>query len=191
MTEENWIALRCHPSTRTGTVQAIWVRARRSASAEIRISFRVDGDISCIRIPAPALPRINTRLWQHTVCEAFIAMDGQPSYHELNFAPSGEWAVYHFASYRNGGPLADETVRPQIAVRSDNIRFELDAVASLPRLSAAYARAPLRIGLAAVIEAGDGISYWALRHPASKPDFHLAGGFALLLEPPGPVDSPC
>ena len=40
--------------------------------------------------------------------------------------------------------------------------------------------------LSAVIEASDGLSYWALRHPADKPDFHDADGFALLLEPPGP-----
>ena len=38
--------------------------------------------------------------------------------------------------------------------------------------------------LLAVIEAIDGFSYWALRHPADKPDFHNTEGFALLLDPP-------
>ena len=39
---------------------------------------------------------------------------------------------------------------------------------------------PLRLGLAAVIEASDGTrSYWALRHPAGQPDFHHADAFAL------------
>jgi hypothetical protein len=31
-----------------------------------------------------------------------------------------------------------------------------------------------------VIEEGDGVlSYWALRHPAARPDFHHPEGFAL------------
>jgi hypothetical protein len=34
-----------------------------------------------------------------------------------------------------------------------------------------------------VIESADGsISYWALRHPAGRPDFHHLDGFALLLD---------
>jgi hypothetical protein len=35
-----------------------------------------------------------------------------------------------------------------------------------------------------VIEASGGLSYWALRHRADKPDFHDPDSFALLLEPP-------
>ena len=76
-------------------------------------------------------------------------------------------------------------MRPHIAVRSTGSRLELDALVRLDGLSAIHPRAPLRIGLSAVIEASDGLSYWALRHPADKPDFHDADGFALLLEPPG------
>jgi hypothetical protein len=77
-------------------------------------------------------------------------------------------------------------MRPHIAVRSTGSRLELDVLVRLDVLSAIHPRAPLRIGLSAVIEAFDGFSYWALRHPADKPDFHAADGFALLLEPPSP-----
>jgi hypothetical protein len=39
-----------------------------------------------------------------------------------------------------------------------------------------------QIGLTAVIETATGEkSYWALHHPAEKPDFHHRGGFALSL----------
>ena len=134
---------------------------------------------------SPDVPSIATQLWRHTCLEAFIAVEGQPAYHEFNFAPSGEWTVYAFSGYRNGGPLANEMMRPHIAVRSTGSRLELDTVVRLDRLSAVHQRAPLRIGLSAVIEASDGLSYWALRHPAGKPDFHDPDGFALLLEPPG------
>lgn len=186
MTGEHWIDLRCHPSTRPEAVRAIQVLVRRSASAELLMTFRLDGDIPRIRVSSPGESRIGTELWRHTCFEVFIAVGGQPAYHEFNFAPSGEWAVYAFCGYRNGRPLSNEMMRPHIAVRSTGGRLELDALVQLDLLSALHARAPLRIGLSAVIEASDGFSYWALRHPVDKPDFHDANGFALLLEPPGP-----
>jgi hypothetical protein len=185
MTVEHCIDLRCHSSTRPEAVRAIQVLVRRSASAELQMTFRLDGDIHRIWVSPPGVTRIATQLWRHTCFEAFIAVEGQPAYHEFNFAPSGEWAVYAFCGYRNGGPLANEMVRPQIAVRSTGSRLELDTLVRLDGLSAIHPRASLRIGLSAVIEASDGLSYWALRHPADKPDFHDADGFALLLEPPG------
>lgn len=111
-------------------------------------------------------------------------MAGQAAYHEFNFAPSGEWCVYALRGYRDGDPLADEMMRPDIAVRSAGDWLELEALVRLDRLSAVHPRASLRVGLSAVIEASDGLSYWALRHPADKPDFHHADGFALLLDPP-------
>jgi len=184
MTVGHWIDLRCHPSTRSEAVRAIQVLVRRAASAELRMTFRLDGDIPRIRVPSPGVPRIGIQLWRHTCFEAFIALEGQPAYHEFNFAPSGEWTVYAFCSYRNGGPLADETMSPQIAARSTGSRLELDALVRLDHLSVVHPRAPLRVGLSAVIEASDGFSYWAVRHPADKPDFHQADGFVLRLEPP-------
>ena len=185
MTVENWIDLERHPSTHAQTVRTIQVLVRRSASAELQMTFRVDGDIPRIRVPPPGVPRFATQLWQHTCFEAFIAVEGQPAYHEFNFAPSGQWAVYAFSGYRNGGPLTNEKLRPQITVRSIDSRLELDALIQLDFLSAIRRRASLRVGLSAIIEAHDGLSYWALRHPGNKPDFHDADGFALLLEGPG------
>lgn len=153
------------------------------------MAFLVDGDISRLRIPAPVVaPRVGAQLWQHTCFEAFIAAEGLPGYHEFNFAPSGEWAVYAFRTYRIGGPVADEEMRPRIDVHSTSSRFELDVlVRRLDRMSPGYAHGRLRIGLSAVLEGSDGLSYWALHHPADKPDFHHPDGLALLLEAPGPV----
>jgi hypothetical protein len=189
MTVEHWIDLRCHPSTRPETVRALQVRVRRSASDELhdelQLTFRLDGDISRIQIAAPGVPRFATQLWHHTCFETFIAVEGQPSYHEFNFAPSGDWAIFAFCGYRDGGPVTNEMMRPHIAVRSTDSRLELDTLVRLNELSGIHPRASLRIGLSAIIEASDGLSYWALRHPAAKPDFHDADGFALLLEPPG------
>jgi hypothetical protein len=189
MTVERWIDLTCHPSSRPQTVRSVGVLVRRSESAELKLTFRLEGDMSRIRIPSPGVSRIATQLWRHTCFEAFIAMKAQPAYHEFNFAPSGEWAVFAFRGYRDGGPLANdanEPMRPRIAVRSAAARLELDATVPLELLSAIHPLAALRIGLSAIVEASDGLSYWALRHRADKPDSHDAGGFALLLDPPDP-----
>lgn len=184
MTVEQWIDLRCHPSTRTEMVRAVRVLVRRSPTAELQMTFRLDGDIRRIQVPSPSVPRIGAELWRRTCFEAFVAMEGIPAYHEFNFAPSGEWCIYALSGYRNGGPLTDETMRPHIAKRSTSTRLELDAIVRLDSLSSVHPRAVLRVGLSAVIEASDGLSYWALQHPADKPDFHNADGFALVLEPP-------
>ena len=186
MTVEQWIELKCHPSTPTKSVRAIQVRVRRAADAEIQLTFRLDGDISRIIVPPPVVPRIGTELWRHTCFEAFIKVEGQTAYHEFNFAPSGEWCIYALSGYRKGAPVADETMRPRITLRSTGSRLELDALIRLDTLSSVHSRTSLRVGLSAVIEASGGFSYWALRHLADKPDFHDADGFTLLLEPPGP-----
>jgi hypothetical protein len=185
ITVKDWVDLRCHPSARPEAVRAIQVLVGRSAGAELRMTFRIDGDISRLSVPSLGVPRIGAQLWRHTCFEAFIAVEGQSAYHEFNFAPSTEWAVYAFTGYRNGGPLADEMTRPQIAVRSTARRLELDALVRLDRMSPIHSQACLRVGLSTVIEASDGFSYWALRHPMDKPDFHNADGFVLRLEPPG------
>lgn len=184
MTVEHSIHLKCHPSTSPSAVRSIGVLVRRPADAELRIIFRLDGDMRRIRVPPPGAPCIAAQLWRHTCFEAFIAMEGAPAYHEFNFAPSGEWAAYAFSSYRNGGPLANKEMRPHIEVRSSRSSLELESLVRLDSLSAAHPRARLRVGLSAVIEDIDCLSYWALRHPVAKPDFHDAEGFVLVIEPP-------
>jgi len=186
MTAEHWNSLSCHPSTRAPSVRTIQVLVRRSPGAELQLTFRLEGEIAQIRLSSPSASGADKQLWRHTCFEAFIAVGRQPAYHEFNFAPSGEWTVYAFSSYRNGGPLASEIFRPDITVRSTGSRLELDAAVRLDRLSAIHPGASLRVGLAAVIEASDGFSYWALHHPGLKPDFHNADGFALQLDPPRP-----
>jgi hypothetical protein len=101
----------------------------------------------------------------------------------MNFAPSGAWAAFAFRGYRDGGPLSDLALAPVIAVRCEGGRLLLDARVPLARLSPAYRAARLRVALTAVVEAADGErSFWALRHPAGRPDFHHRDGFALVLE---------
>jgi len=149
------------------------------------VTFSLDGTLERLRIPAPRPARIAPALWEHTCFEAFVAMADAPAYHEFNWAPSGEWAAHAFRAYRDGRPLEDEALAPSIAVRYPEGRLELDAMLRLDHLSPAHSDAALRLALAAVVEETDGrLSYWALRHPSGRPDFHHADGFALRLERP-------
>jgi hypothetical protein len=187
---EHSVALTSHPSAPSPAVRGIEVEVRRSATA-LALAFRLSGDLTRIRVPPSVEPRIGADLWRHTCFEAFVAIDGLAGYHELNCSPSGEWTVYSFRGYRDGGPLPDRSLAPEIALRTAVGRLELDALVSLTRLSPDYSSAPLVLGLAAVVEENDGtLSYWALRHPAGRPDFHHADGFALRLESPGPSATP-
>lgn len=119
-------------------------------------------------------------LWRHTCFEAFIRPAGADAYFEFNLAPSGQWAAYRFSGYREGmAPL--EIPAPRIAWRNTDQGNELTAevdLSSVPELAGAVWDA----ALTAVIEGTDGrTGYWALAHPAGKPDFHDRTGFALSL----------
>ena len=159
----------------------------RSRDGTLRVAFRLQGAISHLRLPAPGPARIGSRLWEHSCFELFIAREGDPSYHELNVSPSREWALYAFRAHREPAvPSARAEVEAlEISERRSEERFEIEASLGLFSLSATYGGARLRIGLSAVLETTDGrLSYWALRHPRDRPDFHHPDAFALLLEPP-------
>jgi hypothetical protein len=183
------VTLICHPQTRTHIVRGITVNVRRSADGALAIAYDLDADLDRLRIPPVRPSRLVHGLWEHTCFEAFIAVDKTPAYHELNCAPSGAWAIYAFQGYRELAPQPDEMQPPELTVRRSAGQLELDAVLHLESFSAVHTIAPLRVALAAVIEDTNGrLSYWALRHPAGKPDFHHADAFALTVDAPG-VDS--
>lgn len=172
--------LRCHPETTGGAVHSIEANVTRGARL-LKVAYVIKGEIERLLIPASKPPRIAEGLWRHTCCEVFVARKGMPAYHEFNLAPSGEWAAYAFARYREGGLLADEALDPGISVRRAADKFELEASLPLDRLSLEHGA--LALGLSALIEDDrGGLSCWALKHPAGKPDFHQRDAFALELD---------
>src|SRR5947207_146522 len=167
--------LLCHPGSASEAVRSIAARVHRTREG-IAVTYSLEGQLARLRISPPRPPRIAARLWQHTCCEIFIARKGLPGYQEFNLAPSGEWAAYAFARYREGVPLVDEKLDPRISVRSSGEKLELDAFIRVDR-------AALSLALAAVVEDEHGaLSYWALKHPPGKPDFHHPDAFAAELD---------
>jgi hypothetical protein len=174
------VALICHPESHSDAVHGVQARVARTADGILTVHYSLEGDLNRLRVPRPRAPRITERLWQHTCCEIFVASKGSPGYHEFNLAPSGEWAAYAFERYRDGGILADERLNPGVAVRNTAGGLELDAQVRLGHLSAMHLSAGLSLALSAVVEDDSGrLSYWALRHPPGKPDFHDPDSFAL------------
>ncbi|HEY5897937.1 MAG TPA: DOMON-like domain-containing protein [Burkholderiales bacterium] len=144
------------------------------------LNYVLEGDLARLRIAPPGPSRLGDQLWRHTCCEAFIGAAGRTDYHEFNLSPSGEWAAHAFARYREGGPLDDETLNPQIAIERTARTLELSALIDLRRLGVS---GTIRLGLSVVAEHEDGaISYWALKHAPGKPDFHHRDAFALELD---------
>ena len=173
--------LACHPQTPSQAIREIDVVVREAKSGSLMLTFCLVGDISGLSIPESRSPRRVDHLWRHTCFEAFVMEGEGPEYREFNFSPSGEWAVYAFRGYRNAVELENE-LSPVIVVHKTMDRLELGAEISQGLLP--HGR-PLRLGLSAIVEDVGGIlSYWALRHPPGKPDFHHTDAFALQMRNP-------
>jgi hypothetical protein len=184
--EPRGIALACHPDTPSGAAHAVAAQIRRTQGGTLALTYLIDGDLARMKIPAPTSTRLGEQLWRHTCCEIFIACHGQAAYHEFNFAPSGAWAAYAFTRYREGGPLTaarELPLVPEVTARKTANELELRALIRLDRLSPLHAAAKLSLAVSTVIEDRDGgLSYWALRHPPGRPDFHHPDAFALELD---------
>jgi hypothetical protein len=163
----------CHPDFPCPAITRVAVDVGCAVGGEWSFRYVVTGRINALRIPPAAAPARVDGLWRHTCFEAFLrAGEG---YAELNFSPAREWAAYRFAGYRSGMQDAAELGPPHIGVRLTDDSLEVNV-----RITLAAAGRPLRIGLAAVIEDSAGaLSYWALAHPAGRPDFHHPDCFAL------------
>ena len=167
-------SLKLHPDSRCDAVTRIDVDVARPRAGALLLSYEVTGTIADLRLPPLQPVAHGDELWRHTCFEAFICPADGKAYYEFNFAPSTAWAVYRFDAYRSGMRPADEIGAPEIDVRSTPTRVALQAGLELDVLSP---RA-WRLGLSAVIEEASGrLSYWALAHPAGKPDFHRADCF--------------
>jgi hypothetical protein len=185
--EPRGVTLVRHPDTPCAAVHAVTARVHRAADGTLSAQYVLNGDVARLNVAASSSPPyVGRDLWRHTCCELFVSR-GEDAYHEFNFAPSGAWAAYAFERYRHGAPLSGDALGgplvSALAARTKPDKIELDASIRLDRLSPQLAAAKLLIAVSTVIEEPSGrVSYWALRHPPGKPDFHHRDGFALELD---------
>jgi hypothetical protein len=164
------IELHAHPQSPCDDVEVIADVDVEAGMLVVR--YAIVGDR--VRIPAAGTTLDPERLWAHTCCELVVAPALGESYVEWNFSPSGQIARFEFSGYRTRIP-SGPTVAASSAVIVEGHALRLDARVPLPADAA-------RMSLTTVVEDKSGaLSYWALRHPCERPDFHHADGFALEL----------
>jgi hypothetical protein len=171
------LPLRRHPDSPCSAVSRIKVAIDRPAPDRLLLSYGVTGRVDKIRLPPVTAAARADGLWRHTCFEAFLRAPPGDAYYELNFSPSTLWAAYRFDGYRSGMQVADEIDAPRIEVQSRSDGLNLQVSLALDRLFGRPRIPPSHLGLSAVIEDANGLSYWALAHPPGKPDFHHADGF--------------
>ena len=175
-----------HPAARGAVldlVEELAVTVEHRPGDKLLLAYRLTGDLAALRFPDPRPPARTDGLWRHTCFEAFIGRAGSNEYWEYNFSPSGAWATYHFGAYREGMAPLMKGAPPAIQVQSGEDTLALDVTVDLSWLARAAAGVGLRLGLTAVIEdKARVLTYWALKHPTEKPDFHHADGFVIPLD---------
>jgi hypothetical protein len=170
-----------HPSTPPADPSfKVWARVEHSAAfggtATTNIWFGVAAPAERFVIPEADEPARTDELWRTTCFEAFLRPSGGDSYREWNFAPSGNWAAYDFTGYREGMAKPDLASPPYVRMEDNFTWWALGATIAVD------AQVDWQLGLSAVLEEKDGTkSYWALSHPADKPDFHDPGCFTAKL----------
>jgi hypothetical protein len=181
------VALIAHPTANAGGKLRIAAHADFREPDTLRFRYLI-GDLARVRLPRAKHPERADGLWRHTCVEAFIRAPDAAAYHELNFSPSGDWAVYRFTDYRAGMSSPEVDRPPHMLVRRLGEGLEVDAAVRLKDLAGLENAPRLQIALCAVIEEVDGtLSHWALRHPPHRADFHDPAGFALDLAIPRPA----
>lgn len=165
------------PAAAGGAVQSLEVQVIRADAHTLHLRYLLNANLGRLRIPSLKPSARTDELWKHTCFEAFLRARDGTAYHELNTSPSTEWALYSFDDYRSGMAPVTPAEPPRILIEHSAQRLAVDVQLSLKTLPASRA-----VALAAVIEDdGGSLSYWALKHPAGRPDFHHADGFALQL----------
>lgn len=189
VTKATNLVLKPHPESTSQAVSAVEANLSLTKGSEITVGYILRADLERLLIPPPQTACRSEGLWQHTCFELFIGAKNDVEYYEFNFSPSGEWATYEFRNYRDGSALDADGLEPAISVRRAADILELDARIRLNRLPGLQLDVGLWLGLSAVIEDNHGqLSYWALKHPPGKPDFHHPDSFTFEL--PFPSQEP-
>ena len=187
--------LYCHSLTPLATVRSLEASISWHPDGGLSLFYQLAGDIARLRIPSPLPPDRCDGLWEHTCFEAFVALPESTAYREFNFSPSGQWAAYAFTGYRQREARPLDLPPPQMLVHQTAGRLELAVRLGPSTLPDGAATVGLRIGLSAVVESADvrtgEPSYWALRHPVGRPDFHHPDSFAAALPPETWNESSC
>lgn len=173
------LTLTPHPACGRAGITRFLARLARQGS-QLQATYILQGDIAALALPPLENVRRGRELWRHTCFELFVRAPRDQAYVEYNFVPSGAWAAYRFVAYRADAADLELETPPRVQRSGDEQQLKYAVACELPADLAALPQ--LQANVTAVVEslAGD-MSYWALAHPAERPDFHHAGGYVVEL----------
>ncbi|MBI4699359.1 MAG: DOMON-like domain-containing protein [Nitrospirae bacterium] len=148
---------------------------------KLSISYLLKGRLSALIIPVQEdMPARRKNLWEETCFEFFVALNNSDKYWEFNLSPAGHWNVYSFNSYRKGMQEEPAFASLPFAVHKQSNVLELSVNLDLSKIITADQA--LKAAISAVIRStNDHLSFWALNHPGSQPDFHSKSSFLIEL----------
>lgn len=137
------------------------------------ISYKVQGELPAIDLGEgqPHHARV-IKLWEKSCFELFIK-NAEDNYIEFNFSPEFEWNCFYFI--KKGDALAEYA-------RMDSVKFDillsLDVFHLIVELDKKkfpdhFFQGRIQAGITSVIKEKTGkLSYWALSHHDTRPNFH-------------------
>ncbi|MNL37985.1 hypothetical protein D3C87_1601640 [compost metagenome] len=135
------------------------------------LEYRITGPLDQLIFPDPTLVESRRdELWKSTCLEAFFTTGtaAEDSYLELNCAPNGDWNAYEFTSYRQGMVTSANS-----KIRLIHREGSAEEVLFRIRLESPLLKHMKWASLTTVLQHQDGsVTYWALKHSRTKPDFH-------------------
>jgi hypothetical protein len=177
-------SLKPHPSTNALDIY-ISFRLLWLTPSVMMIYFVVGGeDYPLIRFADRRWERERKdELWRTTCFELFLRDPENSEYFEYHMSPSCDSACYRFDDYRDGMQPMMGSIPPM--VHPDHQDLSCYTCWCYIAVPPHIRKKALIAGFNAVIETKDGqLSYWALDHPPTQPDFHHRDCFALSLPAP-------
>ncbi|MDR1848960.1 MAG: hypothetical protein LBQ75_02865 [Zoogloeaceae bacterium] len=174
-TQSFHVELSPHLDSLAPEVQRITVEGSR-AQKILSLTYTLEGDWSNFVFPDAAHPVPPTdALWEYSCCELFWRWANAKAYREYNFSASQQWAAYAFSAYRQ------QKNRPPPAPR--NLNWVRNGSLITLQVEIPISADSLQLAFAVILErvSNRNMLYYALCHPAARPDFHHPNNFALTL----------
>ncbi|NVE94070.1 DOMON domain-containing protein [Altererythrobacter lutimaris] len=156
-----------HPDCSAGPIAKVKATLQPTSSG-CTTAFKLEGDISSIKVPKREEPERTDYLWETTCFEIFWQPDGGSCYREFNLSPSTRWAAYDFDDFReNARDAPGDNVEISCTRDAGQLVLEAEIVSALP--------VPANVALNAIVEDKEGnIQFWAMAFQEGKAEFHSA-----------------
>lgn len=145
----------------------------------IYVSYRITGNLNNIDLgETTSMHSRKLKLWEKTCFEFFIKnQNGQ--YYEFNFSPKFDWNIFYFDKLGDSLAELNTPLKPEIDILDGNNQFML--IAKIPKniFSKNFIEnlSSLKFGISTVIKENEKLSYWAIVHKDSRPNFHHFDSF--------------